>query len=64
MQREKEELERSVCIYNKNKNLVLIARDEESFKILKENFINEIYMLPDVVLSLNAVDVKKNAREL
>ena len=58
----KEELERSVCIYNKNKNLVLIARDEESFKILKENFINEIYMLPDVVLSLNAVDVKKKRK--
>lgn len=47
----KEELERSVCIYNKNKNLVLIARDAESFKILKENFINEIYMSLDVVLS-------------
>ncbi len=58
----KEELERSVCIYNKNKNLVLIAHDEESFKILKENFINEIYMLPDVVLSLNAVDVKKKRK--
>lgn len=58
----KEELERSVCIYNKNKNLVLIARDAESFRILKENFVNEVYMLPDVVLSLNAVDVEKKRK--
>lgn len=47
-----EELKRSVSIYNKNKNLILIARDAESFECLKANFTNDMYMLPDVVLSL------------
>lgn len=58
----KEELERSVCIYNKNKNLVLIARDAESFECLKANFTNDMYMLPDVVLSLNAINMEKERK--
>lgn len=57
-----EELKQSVSIYNKNKNLVLIARDAESFECLKANFTNDMYMLPDVVLSLNAVNAKKERK--
>ena len=57
-----EELKRSVSIYNKNKNLILIARDAESFECLKANFTNDVYMLPDVVLSLNAVDLEKERK--
>ena len=57
-----EELKQSVSIYNKNKNLVLIARDAESFECLKANFTNDMYMLPDVVLSLNAVNTKKERK--
>ena len=57
-----EELQRSACIYNKNQNLILIARDAESFKRLKENFTNDIYMLPDVVLSLNYIDTEKERK--
>jgi exopolysaccharide biosynthesis predicted pyruvyltransferase EpsI/MoaA/NifB/PqqE/SkfB family radical SAM enzyme len=57
-----EELKQSVSIYNKNKNLILIARDAESFECLKANFTNDMYMLPDVVLSLNAVNAKKERK--
>lgn len=57
-----EELKRSVSIYNKNKNLILIARDAESFECLKANFTNDMYMLPDVVLSLNAINMEKERK--
>lgn len=56
------ELENSIAIYAQNKNLVLIARDEISYQFLKGNFKNPVYVLPDVVLTLNLLDknVKRN----
>lgn len=47
------ELEISKSIYNSNKNLILIAREEISFKNMKEHFTNKVVLTPDIVLYLN-----------
>ena len=48
------ELKKSRKIYNKHKDLNLIAREEKSFNIMKKNFFNnKIYLNPDTVLYLN-----------
>lgn len=46
-------LKRAIKIYNNHKNLVLFAREEKSFNIMKENFNNKVYLVPDIVMSLN-----------
>ena len=60
----KKELEKTKRIYNKHKNLVLIARENKSFNIMKKEFINaNIILNPDTVLYLfdkyNANDNRK-----
>lgn len=48
----RKELERSVYVYNKHKNLVVCAREEKSYKIMKEMYKNVI-LVPDIVLYMN-----------
>ena len=44
--------EKSKKIYNSHNNLVLFARDSESFIKMKELFANnQVYLVPDIVLS-------------
>jgi len=51
---EKNELEISKKIYSNHKKLTLIAREEESYTIMKENFKDNIVLLtPDIVTYLN-----------
>lgn len=48
------ELEKSKKIYNKHKNLIIIARENKSFRIMKKEFLSEkIILNPDIVLYLN-----------
>lgn len=48
------ELEISKEIYNKHKNLVILAREEKSYKFMKENFYNaKIYLTPDIVMTMH-----------
>lgn len=49
----KKALKKARKIYNNHKDLTLFAREKKSFKIMKENFNNKIYLVPDIVLSLN-----------
>lgn len=58
------ELKKSVRIYGSNKNLVLMARDTYSYKVMRDNFANDVYALPDVVLSLNYVDGNKQRKDV
>lgn len=52
--RGKRELKKTRKIYNKNENLRFIAREEESFDIMKRNFGAErVALYPDMVLSLS-----------
>lgn len=52
--RGKRELKKTRKIYNKNENLIFIAREEESFDIMKRNFGTErVALYPDMVLSLS-----------
>ena len=60
----REELVKSIRIYEKNKNLVLIARDSHSFEIMRDNFANNVYLLPDVVLSLNFADEYRQREDI
>ena len=53
------EMKKSMRIYGNHKNLFLIARDTHSYKVMKDNFMNKVFVLPDVVLALNFVDKDK-----
>lgn len=48
----KEEFEKSKEIYNQCSNLILTAREKSSFEIMKSVY-NKVFLIPDVVLSLN-----------
>lgn len=60
----KKELEISKKIYNNHKKLVLMAREEKSYEIMKDNFKNnKIFLTPDIVTILNECkkqNVKRN----
>lgn len=50
----RKELVKSKLIYNNHNNLILVARERTSYKLMKENFVNSTVLLtPDIVLSLN-----------
>ena len=50
----KNELEKTKTIYNEHKNFTLIAREETSYNIMKEDFPkNNVIMTPDIVMYLN-----------
>lgn len=49
-----EELKRSTYCYSRHSNLVIIAREEKSYDIMKANFIsNKVLLIPDIVLSID-----------
>lgn len=55
-----EELQKSIAIYNKHRSLILCAREEESYRRMKEAYPNcKVILLPDIVLSL---PVRKDSR--
>lgn len=56
------EFEKTKKIYNLHKNLTIIARENKSFKIMKENFYNaNVIINPDIVLYLhNRYGINKN----
>lgn len=48
-----DELEKSKKIYNGHKNLTIMAREEKSYKFMKENFNKcKIYLTPDIVMTM------------
>ncbi|TYS60083.1 polysaccharide pyruvyl transferase [Sutcliffiella horikoshii] len=50
----KRELENSVEIYSKHKNLTMIARESTSYELMQKNFKhNQILITPDIVFYLN-----------
>lgn len=49
--RDKFQLYRSAKIYSNNLNLYLMARDEATYNLMKNNFDNKIFFTPDVVLT-------------
>lgn len=48
----KEEFEKSKVFYNNCRNLILTSREKQSYEIMR-NAYNEVYLIPDIVLSLN-----------
>lgn len=55
------ELQKSMEIYSKHKNLTIIAREEMSFNIMKKYFKNNnVILTPDIVLYLNNVEPRLN----
>jgi len=54
-----EALQRAMKVYNKHKNLILIAREKVSFERYKKYFkMNQSILLPDIVLNLNETSFK------
>ncbi|MBX4263673.1 glycosyltransferase [Clostridium estertheticum] len=50
----KTELSKTKTIYNEHKNLIMVAREETSYNIMKETFVNsKVILTPDIVLYLN-----------
>ena len=50
----KKEFEKTKLIYNQHKNLTMIAREETSYKVMKEAFpSNNVILTPDIVMYLN-----------
>jgi pyruvyl transferase EpsI len=52
----------SKAIYNKHNKLVLFARDNTSFQIMKQNFKVETHMAPDIVLNLDKINDAVNRK--
>lgn len=48
-----EELRKSQNIYNTHKNLSLFTREKQSYRFAKDNFACRVYLVPDIVLSMN-----------
>lgn len=46
------EFKKSIDIYGNNKNLIIFAREEKSYNIMKKNFKNNIKLAPDIVTYL------------
>lgn len=56
----KEELKISKEIYSKHKNLTIIAREKESYEIMKKEFTeNKVELFPDIVMYLNKYEERK-----
>lgn len=51
----RDEFEKSKKLYNKHKKLYLYARERNSYEIMK-NAYNNVKLVPDIVLSLDATD--------
>lgn len=47
-----EEFNKSIDIYSQNQNLTILARENKSFEIMKNNFKNNVQLIPDIVFSL------------
>ena len=60
----KKRLHKAQRIYGKHKNLILFAREEKSYNIMKKYFINQVYLVPDIVLSLNEQEPKENRENI
>lgn len=59
----KKSLNKTIKTYSKNKNLYVFAREKISYEKMKQVFKkNEVYLVPDIVLSLNETD-KNETRE-
>lgn len=51
------ELQRSVKVYANNPNVILCARDKNSYSFMKKNYLqNKVLFIPDMVLYLNKVN--------
>lgn len=54
------ELRRTIRAYNKNKNIILLAREENSFNKMVELFpFAKVYLTPDIVLTLDKCQRRK-----
>lgn len=57
---EQAELEKSKLIYSKHRDLTIIAREEKSYEIMKQNFkTNNVILTPDIVTYLNESQPKE-----
>lgn len=59
----KDEFEKTIKIYAEHKNLTIFAREERSYNIMKQNFKNDVYLVPDTVIYLkDKLNIQKNTQ--
>lgn len=58
----RKELAKTIEIYSKHKNLVLIAREKESYEKMSNLFNNKILLTPDIVLFWDDNNINNNNR--
>jgi len=46
-------------LFEKHRSLTICARDEKSFQILKDNFRNEIILVPDMAFCIPQVEIQR-----
>ena len=58
------QLNRSIKLYSKNSNLFLMAREKRTYDLMKKNFSNCVYLVPDVVLTQAYTKNIKNSTDV
>ena len=57
-------LRESASIYGAHPDLTILAREERSFSIIKDNFVNPVFLVPDIVFFLNERDSRAKRKGL
>lgn len=58
------QLKHSINIYGKSNNLHLIARDRNTYRFMKDNFSNNISLLPDIVLTTSYEEKTERRKQI
>lgn len=59
----KREFQRACKVYNSHRKLIIMAREEKTYDIMKDNFINcKVILCPDIVLYLDYKDIVKDKK--
>ena len=59
----KKEFQNTINLYGNHKDLTIFSREQKSYNIMKENFANEVKLVPDTVLYLaNIIKPNKNIK--
>lgn len=59
----RKEREKAAKLYGQNKNLLIAVREEKSYQLVKEQFANEVILVPDIVLFDGIYDKKASGKK-
>ena len=56
------EFQKTIKIYNNHNNLTIFSREQKSYEIMKSNFKNNVYLVPDMVMNSSELQNKKDSK--